>query len=68
MDVLYAGGFDEIVTRLNDDIELFHETDTALTAILEPLWIENGWTIERIEAEAEKYQAELRRSKPDEVV
>ena len=68
MDVLYAGGFDEIVTRLNDDIELFREADAALTVILEPLWLENGWTIERIEAEAEKYQAELRRSKPDEVV
>jgi hypothetical protein len=68
MDVLYAGGFEEIVTRLNDDIELFREADAALTVILEPLWIENGWTIELIEAEAEKYQAELRRSKPDEVV
>lgn len=68
MDVLYAGGFDEIVTRLNDDIELFREADAALTVILEPLWLENGWTIERIEAEAEKYQAELRRSKPDGVV
>lgn len=68
MDVLYAGGFDEVVTRLNDDIGLFREADAALTTILEPLWLKFGWTIERIEAEVEKYQAELRRSKPDEVV
>lgn len=68
MDVHYAGGYDQIVTMLNEDISLFHEADAALTVILEPLWIENGWTIERIEVEVEKYQAELRRSKPGEVV
>ncbi|RMV80751.1 hypothetical protein [Pseudomonas amygdali] len=60
MDVLYAGGFDEIVTALNEDIELFSETDKSLTALLEPLWLKAGWTLEAIEAEAVKYKAELK--------
>lgn len=59
MDVLYAGGIDQIVTALNDDIDLFSQTDKRLTALLEPLWLKSGWTIERIEAEASKYKAEL---------
>ncbi|WP_460094103.1 hypothetical protein [Pseudomonas sp. S2_B03] len=59
MDMLYAGGFDEIVTTLNEDIELFSKTDKQLTALLEPLWLQAGWTIERIEEEAAHYKAEL---------
>ncbi|WP_146013525.1 MULTISPECIES: hypothetical protein [unclassified Pseudomonas] len=56
---LYSGGFNEIVTSLNEDINLFHETDVALTAILEPLWLKFGWTVEGIEAKAMRYRAEL---------
>ena len=58
-DSLYSGGFNEIVTSLNEDINLFHETDVALTAILEPLWLKFGWTVEGIEAKAMRYRAEL---------
>ncbi|GKQ45061.1 MULTISPECIES: hypothetical protein [Pseudomonas syringae group] len=60
MDVLYAGGFDEIVTSLNEDIELFSETDKCLTALLEPIWLQTGWTMKRIESEAALYKAELK--------
>jgi hypothetical protein len=60
MDVLYAGGFDEIVTALNNDIDLFSETDKRLTALLEPIWLKSGWTVERIESEAAKYKAGLK--------
>ena len=65
MDVLYAGGFDEIVTALNDDIDLFSETDKRLTALLEPLWLKSGWTIERIEAEAARYKADLKNKRSE---
>lgn len=65
MDVLYSGGFDEIVISLNEDISLFHETDAALTAILEPLWLKFGWTVEGIEAEAMRYRAELNTKSTD---
>ncbi|ARA80302.1 MULTISPECIES: hypothetical protein [Pseudomonas syringae group] len=67
MDVLYAGGFDEIVTALNKDIELFSETDKRLTALLEPLWLKAGWTLEAIEAEALKYKAELKKKRSESV-
>ncbi len=65
MDGLYAGGFDEIVTALNEDIDLFSRTDKSLTALLEPLWLKAGWTIERIEAEAAIYIAELKNKRND---
>lgn len=65
MDVLYAGGFDEIVTALNEDIELFSETDKRLTALLEPVWLQAGWTMERIEAEAAQYKAELKNKRSE---
>ncbi len=65
MDMLYAGGFDEIVPALNDDIELFSETDKRLTALLEPLWLKAGWTMERIEAEAAQYKAELKNKRSE---
>lgn len=65
MDVLYAGGFEEIVTALNEDIELFSETDKRLTALLEPLWLKAGWTLEAIEAEALKYRAELKNKRSE---
>lgn len=67
MDVLYAGGFDKIVTALNKDIELFSETDKRLTALLEPLWLKAGWTLEAIEAEALKYKAELKNKRSESV-
>lgn len=63
--MLYAGGFDEIVPALNDDIELFSETDKRLTALLEPLWLKAGWTMERIEAEAAQYKAELKNKRSE---
>ena len=62
MDLLYAGGFDQIMTNLNEDLDLFRETDAALTSLLEPLWLKFGWTIQGIEEEAEKYKAELGKS------
>ena len=65
MDVLYSGGFDDVVSSLNGDISLFHETDVALTAILEPLWLKFGWTVESIEAEAMRYKAELNTKSTD---
>ena len=65
MDVLYSGGFDEVVSSLNADISLFHETDAALTAILEPLWLKFGWTVEGIEAKAMRYRAELNTKSTD---
>ncbi|WP_128610196.1 hypothetical protein [Pseudomonas fulva] len=65
MDVLYAGGFEEIVTALNEDIELFKQTDKRLTALLEPLWLKAGWTLEAIEAEAVKYKAELKNKRSE---
>ena len=62
MDLLYAGGLDHIMTNLNEDLDLFRETDAALTSLLEPLWLKFGWTIQGIEEEAEKYKAELGKS------
>lgn len=65
MDVLYAGGADEIFTALIEDIDLFSETDKRLTALLEPLWLKSGWTIELIEAEAASHKTELKNKRTE---
>jgi len=62
MDALYAGFFREIIATLNEDSELFSATDKRLTALLEPIWLQAGWTIERIEEAAAQYKAELKKT------
>jgi hypothetical protein len=66
MDVLYSVDFDEIVSGLNEHISLFQDTDSELTAILEPLWLKFGWTVEGIEAEAMRYKVELNTKRANE--
>ena len=41
------------MTTLNEDLDLFRETDAALTSLLEPLRVKSGWTIVSIEEEVE---------------
>lgn len=58
-DVLYGGGYQEIIDSLNEDIDQFAKTDQILSAFLKPIWNKFGWTEEAIEAAAEKYKEEL---------